>query len=229
MDYIWDIIIKAKNNDFKLEDIKFKFASSYSPYMELSNQNINFKDIEKEVEINPYYRFFDIFENLFDPNYNEYQELREVLLDILIHFLGKIDLRQGMDKIEMQKNFIYRDIKRGCFGEQVKKAMDLFSIEEKNIIIHNIYKFYNTGNHIFYLKDTIKKIFKGAILYINQEFTNETMLYIKQPQTKQNEEKLNAIENIFLPINFDILVYWEYHFGILGVERTMRIDEISIY
>ena len=229
MDYIWDIIIKAKNEGMNLGDIKFKLASSYSPYMELSNIDLNFEAVENEVEINPYYRFFEIFKNLFLPDEDQYQELRETLLDIIIHFLGQTDLKQGMDRVEHHKSFIYREIKNGCFGENIKNGINLFSIEEKNILLQNIYQFYLTGNHIYYLKDTMKKIFKGSIIYLNQEFTNEILLYIKQSQTRENEKKLQVIKELFLPVNFDILVYWEYHFGILGVNRTMRIDKISIY
>ena len=57
MNYIWDIIIKARQLGIDETKIKFIAAKSYSPYMELSNENINFKDIEQEVELNPYYRF----------------------------------------------------------------------------------------------------------------------------------------------------------------------------
>ena len=65
MNYIWDIIIKARQLGIDETKIKFIAAKSYSPYMELSNENINFKDIEQEVELNPYYRFFEIFKYFF--------------------------------------------------------------------------------------------------------------------------------------------------------------------
>ncbi|SJZ97722.1 hypothetical protein [Selenihalanaerobacter shriftii] len=229
MDYIWDVIIKAKNDEIDLTDITFKQASIYSAYMELSNEDINFKEVKNEVEINPYYRFLEIFKGLFNPNYKKNEELREVLLDIIIHFLGEIDLKQGLTKVEFYKKFIHTEIKNGCFGDKVKEGIDYFTLRETNILLDNIYKFYNTGNHIYFLRNTIKRVFKGSITYVNQESINEILVYINKEKNQENMKKLEVIQELFLPINFQIITYWEYHFGIIGIVETMGIEKISIY
>ncbi|OCL25312.1 iron-dependent peroxidase [Orenia metallireducens] len=229
MNYIWDVIVAAQNNGVNLKDIVFKCAEIYSPYMELSNENINFKEIEQEVELNPYYRFFDIFKYLFDQDYEENQELKEVLFDILIHFLAWIDTYQGMDKVEYHKKFIYQELENAYFGQEIKDGLKYFNIEERNILIENIYKFYISGDHLNYLKDSIERIFKNSLLYTNKELSNEVLLYINRSKTKENLQKLKVIQHLFLPINFDIIVYWKDHFGIIGVKETMKIDQIAIY
>jgi hypothetical protein len=229
MDYIWDVLITAKNEGLDLKDITFKLAASYSPYMELSDEDINFKGIDSEIEINPYYRFSEIFKDFFNPDYGEYQQLREVLFDIIIHFLGQIDLKQGMDKIEYHKKFIYSELQAGYFGEEVKIGIRHFGLYELNILLRNFYKFYLTGDHIYYLKDTIENIFKGSIVYLNQERISEIIVYINDCSNKENQMKLKVIESLFLPINFKLTAYWEYHFGVIDVEETMEIGKISIY
>ncbi|TDX58975.1 iron-dependent peroxidase [Orenia marismortui] len=229
MDYIWDVLVKAKNEEIDLKEISFKLASSYSPYMELSNEELNFNEISGGIEINPYYRFSEIFKDLFNPNYSEYQELREVLLDIIVHFLGQIDLQQGMDKIEYHKSFIYDEIKTGYFGARVKEGIKFFNPYEINILLRNFYKFYLSGDYIYYLKDTTKKIFEGSILYLNQEGINEILAYINDYSNEENLMKLKVIEDLFLPINFKLTTYWENHFGVIDVEETMQVGKISIY
>jgi hypothetical protein len=229
MNYIWDLIVKAKNEDIDLKEIEFRLANSYSPYMELSNQEINFSEIESEIEINPYYRFLEIFKSLFLPNYNKYEELRNNILDIMIHFLTEIDIYQGMDKVEYHKKFIYEEIKNGYFGDIVKKGIENLDFKEKNILLRNIYKFYNTGNHIYHLKETIKQIFENSIVYVNNDNINEILIYISQFQTQENLIKLKLIKKLFLPLNFKVKAYWGKHFGIIGVIETMKIGEISVY
>jgi len=229
MNYIWELIVRAKNENIDLKEISFKLANRYSPYMELSNQDINSKQVEAEAEINPYYRFFDIFKELFMPDYDDYQELRGVFLDIVVHFLTTIDLKQGMYKQEYYKKIIYHEIKGGYFGQVVEEGIDYFTNQEKSLLLDNIYRFYNTGNHIYHLKDTIKKLFKDSIIYVNCYEINEVLIYIGQVKNQTNLMKLKVIKELFLPVNFKITTYWEKHFGIIGVVETMTIGEISIY
>lgn len=233
MNYIWDILIKAKEEDIPLKELSFKLPVVYSSYLELSADLLNFVEIETEVEINPYYRFFTIFKDLFGPDYSAQQELREVLLDILLHFLAQIDLYQGMNKTEYHKLFIQQELLAGSFGKEIKRNMSLLSCGEKNHLINNTYKFYQTGDQIFYFKKTVKQIFKKTIVYINGEKTrenkNEILLYLGALPNEKNKKKLALIEKLFLPINFSTITYWQYHFGILELAETMKIGATALY
>ena len=91
MNYVWDVIILARQLGVEIKKINFVEAKSYSPYMELSYKDINSTIIEGDIEVNPYYRFYEIFKDLFNINNSEEVELRETLFDILMHFLSRID------------------------------------------------------------------------------------------------------------------------------------------
>lgn len=110
MNYIWDLLVRAGRSGIKRSDIHFVPAKVYSPYMELSHADLNAAAVEQEVEVNPYYRFYDIFRDLFDPNNAEDSELRETLFDLIIHFLAELDLMQGMNKREYQIRFTLREM-----------------------------------------------------------------------------------------------------------------------
>lgn len=79
------------------------------------------------------------------------------------------------------------------------------------------------------LKDTLKRLFKGCFIYVKSEEQDELLLYIRQKKTEQNEQKVQLIQEIFLPISFHIEVYWQYHFGIIDAEETMKLDRIALY
>jgi len=229
MNYVWDVLIKAIQYQEPLKNIIFKNGEDLSPYMEINDQYINTEKIKGEIEINPYYRYYSIFKNLYDPNYIRDREFRDKLLDLVIHFLADIDRFQGMTKEEYYKDYILDDIEAGIFGEKVKVNFYIFNIIEKNIIAENIYKMYNTGEIIFFLKKVIKKIYPNTNFYTNKNLGNVILLYLDYNKTRENVKKLELIKQMFLPIEFQIDEYWDSHFGVIGVFNTVRIGQMSIY
>lgn len=229
MNYVWDIIIRARQLGIPEKDIRFLVASRYSPYMELCNENINFSRIDNEVEVNPYYRFFDIFKDMFDINDDSDIEFREGLFDITMHFLSEIDSMQGMSKTEYYIRFIMEDIENGIFGEKIAEGFGQFSREEKYILAQNILRLYITGEALYLFKDAVRRIFKNSTIYANYEAKDELLFYIPYTQNAVNLAKMDLLKELFLPIKFRTEIYWKNHFGIIDIDDTMKIDKIAIY
>lgn len=229
MNYIWDLLIKAERSGLTKGEIYFTAAKVYSPYMELSHEAINTSVVEQNVEINPYYRFYAIFRDLFDINNHEDMDLKNALFDIVVHFLADIDRIQGMNKREYYIRFALRDIENGMFGSNVREKIDVFNSEEKEVIASNVLRLYETGESVYLLKDTMRKIFKHSVIYANCEEKDELLIYIGQKANKTAQAKLECIKEIFLPVRFHTEVYWKEHFGIIDIKETMRIDSIALY
>lgn len=229
MNYIWDLIIQAERLGAAKQHIRFTPAKVYSPYMELSQEYINAKFVEQEVEINPYYRFYDIFRDLFDINYSDEMELRQAVFDVVIHFLADIDLLQGMNRREYYIQFVLRDLEAGIFGSQVQKSIPLFSQDEQEMIANNILRLYETGEGIYLLRDTMSKLFKRSTIYANCEEKDELLFFVGQEETETARAKIELVKDLFLPVRFHTELYWNDHFGIIGVEETMLIDRIALY
>lgn len=229
MNYIWDIIIKGEAVGVPKKSIHFSPAKVYSPYMELCNENLNFDTVQKEIEINPHYRFYEIFKDLFNINDSEDMEFKNTLFDILIHYLTELDLVEGMNKKEYYIKFILRDIKENLFGNLTNENMELFNDKEKDILAHNILKLYITGDMMNLLKSTTKKIFKNSMIYANCGEKKELLFYMGVENNERNVKKLELIKELFLPIKVQSEIYWKTHFGVIGVEETMKIDEIALY
>lgn len=229
MNYIWEVIIKANNENIESKDITFFEADMFSPYMEVSKKYLNLNSVEKEVGINPYYRFYDIFKGICDVNYLEDEEIRKFLFDISVHFLASVDLNQGLSKQELYMIFIYRDIQSGYLGESIKEAINLFSKEDRHIILRNTFRLYTIGAEISLFKNTVKNIFKNSLVYIKRNNEEKVLVFLNTKKTKENKKKILAIVDVFLPVNFRINIFYENHFGIIGIHETMQIDEIEIY
>lgn len=229
MNYAWDVIINFRQYGRKERDVKFLPARSYSPYMELSDPNINFDKVEEEIEVNPYFRFYEIFKDLFNINNEEDVELRETFFDIVMHFLTDIDTLQGMTKREFYIRFVLDDIKNGVLGSRIKDRFEIFSYREKIIIVENLIKLYKTGQALYLLKDTVRNIFTNSTIYANYETKDELLFYIPYKRSEVNDAKIEFIEEFFLPIKFRTEIFWEEHFGVIGVDETMKVDSIALY
>jgi hypothetical protein len=229
MNYIWDLVIKANRAGTPMEKLTFAPAKSYSPYMELSNENINFKQVDSEIEINPYYRFYEIFKDLFNINNEADLELRKVLFDITIRFLTELDLRQGMNKTEYYLRFIRRDLGSGCFGPKIRDGFGLLDEFEQNVVTENVYRLLITGEMLPLLRETIRLIFINSTIYANYEAANELLFFIAAERTELNLLKLELIKELFLPLKFVTITYWKDHFGVIGMDETMRVDQIALY
>lgn len=229
MNYIWESVIKEIQENTDLKNIKFSVAEVYSPYMEISKDYINTSRNESEIEINPYYRFYDVFKDICDVNFIEEKSTKDFIFDVMIHFLSSIDLNQGLNKIEYHMKFIREDILSGYLGDNLKNYLPFFERNEQLLLIRNVYRLYTTGEEIYLLKNTIKNIFKNSIVYISNSDNAEVVVFLNTIKNKETIKKIDAIVELFLPINYSIDLYWNNHFGIIGIDETMNIDHIQLH
>ncbi len=228
MNYIWEMLLKADKQNIKREDVKFVHAKMSSPYMEISLNDLNLTSLPEDnvIEVNEYYRFYEIFKDLFNINIEESQELREVLLDILLHYLGELDLKMGLCKTEFYKKFLFKDILNSVFGEKLAKDILCFEKEELDVLLNGFITIYRAGISLQLFKEVLRKIFVNSVIYISKERPKNAYIYLDEYQEKKLETKINVIVETFLPINMKPLIFWDKHFGIIGLENTMKINEI---
>jgi hypothetical protein len=231
MNYIWDLAIKSAAQGQAQEEITFKPAQIFSPYLELALDDLNTAVLESDpqIEINPYYRFYSIFKNLVDINFLENAELRTTLFDVLTHYLLWVDLFQGFNKREYYLKFVAADLKNGVFGAKAKEITGLFSTEETQLIAHSLISLYLTHASIHLFKKIVRQIFTDSIIYYRAEDFPEALIYLGVKDEDTARRKIDLLLELFLPLGFAYRLYWEKHFGIIGIDATMSVDNIVIY
>ena len=229
MNYIWEVMIRTKEKGIDEADVFFKYGKPFSGYMELSFEDMNETDILHEIEINPFYRYYSIFKELFEPNVNENEELVEAIHDLIIHHLKDIDVLMGMNKRDYYINFVIEDMKNGYFGDYIQEKIDIFTNLEKKIIANSILNLYKTNECMHLLKDTVSRIFRNAYIFSNISERDVIILFLRTKETKEKQEQIEVLKYLFLPFKCNVKVYWEQIFGILGVNEFMRNDEIMNY
>ena len=217
------------------ENINFEIAEIISPYIEVNMSNINniqseIETTDVKVEINPFIRFNEIFQIITYPDFENMEiELKKSLVNILFHLLGEMDLYLGQNKKDIIVKEMRKDIENGCFGKDSTNFFKLFKEYEKHIIVDILYDMYCYLNMIEAFKKSIKKIFKDSIIYDNLSSDTNLVIYLNYMKTEENIKKVEFLKEIFLPIGLELDLFWEYHFGVIGVEITMRIGEIAVF
>lgn len=230
MNYLWECMLQIMQQEVPEKHVRFQIAKEYSPYMELSLPYLNQGSIEDDIviEVNPYYRFYDIFKNLYDPTLIDFKQLRESLTNLIFHSLSQNDLLSGMTRMEYLKKLLYQDIENCVYGEFYKNAISYFTRDERELILSGIIRQQQMGSSLDIFKNITTALISNIIIYHNNDKTHEILIFIGQKKTNELERKMAFLIRMFLKIHYKAELYYEYHFGIIGVEETMMIDEVSL-
>ncbi len=230
MNYLWEAIIRAREQGIDFHKTDIVSAAVFSPYMELSFEEVNKAEMVEgeQVEINPYYRFNSIFKNMFLPDNDDYPELKKELFNILMHSIGANDVRMGMTLEEYYKKFLRKDIEQGVFGNVPAEGIKLFDERDIGYLLNGLLRLYRTGTALKLFQEMAVTLLDDCIVYAKNKNPNEILMYVGMKKTKENVKRVQTVIQLFAGLHYQIEVYYEYHFGILGVDATMKMDGIAL-
>ncbi|MBR5913764.1 MAG: hypothetical protein IKZ58_05340 [Selenomonadaceae bacterium] len=235
MNFTWDIVLQAAQDDLESGDLFFKPAESFSPYYEQSFKNINQRHIKnKDVEINPLYRFSSIFEYALHPDvrdliFRNQQNFINYYFDLNIHILTEIDLCHGMTKREFYVRKIRQEMLDGIFGEPAREGIMQLKKDKQLAVADELLCVMETGSSVRSFCHIMKQIFKGCIIYQSIAHPQRLYVYIGRERDEQLQKQWRMIRETFLPIDIEVREFWANHFGIMDIDETMRIDAIAIF
>jgi hypothetical protein len=227
--YIWEVALKADEQDFPRDKIRFTQSEAPSPYMEVAFAEVNRPYIdEAPVELNAYYRFSAIFDYLLD-ELTDYPEFRSCLYDILMHYLTEINLREGLCINEYHGLFLKEDVKSGRFGEQFKEVFNTFARHEIRFVVENMVRLYSLGPSITLLRSVMRQIYPKSIIYLESVDRRELLIYIGKKETPELKRQVGFLISMFGSFDYVTHLFWDLHFGIIGVDETTIVDEFVTY
>ena len=101
--------------------------------------------------------------------------------------------------------------------------------EGQELVLSGWLRSCRTGSALAIFLDMVRGMAGDSIVYHNQEHPDELLIYIRQRKTKELARRMELITRLFLDIRYQAEIFYEYHFGIIGVEETMEIGGIAIY
>lgn len=230
MNYLWEVMLQLKKQELPDRSIRFQMAHEFSTYMELSTPYLNQQEVEEGavIEINPYYRFYNIFKDFFQPDLIEFPKLKDNLFHLIFHQLAQNDVLSGMTKEEYHKKLLYRDLSENAFGAQAREAVALFDRDERETILSGLLKQYETGSSLYMFKDMMEALIPNNIVYHSSQNSYEILVYIGRKKDKAIVGKMDFLIKMFVELPYHVEIFYEYHFGIMEIEETMVMDEIIL-
>jgi len=235
LNLVWDIVLQAAKDGWKSEQLFFQPTENCSPYLEQSFKSINEKNVDTNlIDVNPLYRFSPIFEYLLHRDVMDlvFAEQKEFILfysDLLMHILTEIDLCHGMTTREFFIRKLRREILDGNFGEVAREGLEQLSREKQIIVADELLQVYATGSSLKSFCNVMKQIFTGCLIYQDRLHPQKIYAYIGRERDEQLQKIWQMIRETFLPLDLEVREFWAEHFGILGVDETMKIDAIAIF
>lgn len=229
MNYVWEAALAAEEKEIDRRELHFVPAKNPSPYVELSFVDLNTAELEEQqVEVNPLYRFSTVFEELFGPDNQAYEKLREIYMDTFLHYVVGTDLLSGMHKQEYYFWFLTKELSGGAFGQKAAEAMELFDRRERRLVITSLLGLYQSGYYEEIFRQLVKALYENSIIYAGRDRADSVYLYVGKRETENERKRIGFLTDTFLPLNEDVRVFYDSHFGILDVEETMRMDRILL-
>ena len=229
MNYIWEVLIKASEQGFPREKIRFAQSKTVSPYMEVAFEELNREYLDgAPVEVNAYYRHSAVFDNVLN-GFDDCPEFRDGLFDILMQYVAETNMREGLCRDEYYGLFLRGDVSAGRFGRQFTRVFDTFGRRQARFVTECMVRLYKLGASIALLRSVMRQLYPRSIIYLDSVDRRELLVYIGKKETPELREQVGFLVSLFVPFDYVTHLFWDMHFGIIGVDETMGIDECMLY
>lgn len=223
--YIWEYLLEGEGRD-----IHFEQAVSWNPYAEVVEETE-----QGHCIYNAMYRYEQIFLPYFEKAGIPASQKDKVIFDICSHFLGVSDIRDGFSYKEYLKRELGQDIEKGMYGERVAQIYEKLSVEKKYLVIHyleqlnSIMKQGMSPNACMEIyKKVLIQLLETGVLYRDRYHDGQYILYVGENRGEEKEKLIYLAQTLFLPLDYQVTVLWDKHFGLLGEQQTLKLDEIRM-
>ena len=130
---------------------------------------------------------------------------------------------------EYYKKLLLGDFCGEAFGGEIRELFLELDREGRELVLSGWLRSCRTGSALAIFLDMVQGMVRDSIVYHNQEHPDELLIYTRQKKSKELVRRMELIVKLFLDIRYQAEIFYEYHFGIIGMEETMQIGEIAIY
>ena len=100
--------------------------------------------------------------------------------------------------------------------------------KEQEKLLSGWLNLFRVGSALPIFLDMVHGLVEDSIVYLSRENPDELLLYTGLKKEQKLEQRIAFLADTFLDIRYHIEIFYEYHFGIIDIGETMRIDETAI-
>lgn len=199
MNYAWEAALSADQAGISREEIRFVSVRNESPYTEITMEHINSRGLGKKY----------VERNPINQLSREFSALFDRNLE------GYEKVRQLLFDAVMQY-FVQLDLHQGLSKQEYALRFLLKDLQGGVC-----------GSSIYLFREVMRCMFTEFLVYASNKAVRQVLVYVG---VKEKEgEMLEFLEDMFLPINYQMFLFWELHFGIMDVVETMELYEMVLF
>ena len=183
-----------------------------------------YKNRDGEIIVNPNMRFKKIFSPILE------SELcfNDDYVNIILHMLAEMDRKSYVNRFTIKRNLLLKDIKDGILGQNLKENINIFSKIEMEKVLNCLLESLDKTDMYKLFEKISKKIFPNASKLYYFESSKNLYIYLGIEKDSETTKKMELLMELFWDITSNLEVYYETHFGIIGIDATMKINHIEI-
>lgn len=183
-----------------------------------------YKNIDGEIIVNPNMRFKKIFSPILESELC----LNDDYVNIIFHMLAEMDRKSYVNRFTIKRNLLLKDVKEGILGQNLKENINIFSKIEIEKVLNCLLESLDKTDMYKLFEKISKKIFPNASKLYYFESSKKFYIYLGIEKDSETIKKMELLMELFWDITSNLEVYYETHFGIIGIDATMKINHIEI-
>ena len=149
------------------------------------------------------------------------------LFDAAVHILAAQETLSGLSKRDFYVQMLKRELEGGGFSALIAQALQLLSEEQKRGVASLLLAQYETGSSLLVFRQALTALYPQAMLYQLKPHPEQLLLYLGLANA--DRRIVQMLEDLFLPLQYQVRIFWTKHFGVWDVDATLVFDEIEIY
>jgi hypothetical protein len=227
---MWEVLLKGAEQGLEKEAVRFAPSRAANPYREIFFKDFNKPVLTAEpIDVNVYYRYGPVFDSLLCEDMGEYPEFQSALFDVLAHYLSDLDLLSGLCQAEYYARFLLEDIAVGILGKENAERLKYFSGKEKRLMAAGLLRMYKTGTSMRMFAQLLRELYPNSIAYLDVRRMRDLLIYIGKKKTVKLQRQVELLCDMFIPADYEVKLFWDKHFGLIGADETMEIGQIMMF
>jgi hypothetical protein len=207
------------------DQITYHQAEEFSPLYSCAAKQTGYKIFL----LNGFLSYHEVSDFLYSNTGELSEKSRQILFDILYHYILDVELRKGLDVNEYHMGQLHQIILKEEYGLQVKEWYLALEPTEQRKICYYLHRMYEASQSEELFIASVTAICKDVIIYKSKIIEHEFLIYFACEENEEERSQFELVKSLFLPLRVSVCCYWDRHFGVVGSEETMQYDDIIIY
>ena len=154
---------------------------------------------------------------------------RQELENILYKFLAQVDFVGANTSLSLITAYFRGELQNGNYGTAIQALFASIPVPEQNIIARHLAQQELGAGRRLLFREAIEELFPEVRLYFYRD-EERFVVWLPFAETEERVKVLSLWEKLFLAVSCrEPRYFWQYHFGIIGQDETMHLDETAIY